>query len=304
VLRTVGPVWDGNEVWLLAAGGTLYCAFPGLYAASFSGLYLPLMIVLWLLILRGISIEFRNHAHTAAGQQLADLVFALASSLLAITLGAALGNVVRGAPLDASGYFFLPLWTDFQPGPAPGILDWYTVLVGLLAFVTLAQHGALWVALKTPEPLEGRARRVVSLAWRLVAGLTLVVGGVTLRVQPQLGANLTMHPWGHVFPALALAALIAVRRFAARADHRKAFLSSCAYIAGMLSSAAFGLFPYVLPSNTDPRLGLTVWNTATAGHGLRVALAWWIPGMILVLGYFVFVYRHFRGKVGAGGEAY
>jgi len=304
VLRTVGPVWDGNEVWLLAAGGTLYCAFPGLYASSFSGFYLPLMMVLWLLILRGLSIEFRNHAHSAMGRQLGDLVFAFASTLLAVFLGAALGNVMRGVPLDASGSFFLPLWTDFQPGAQPGILDWYTVLVGVLALVTLAQHGALWVAVKTEAPLEDRARRLAGLLWYLTAGGTLLLALVTLRVQPQLGANLAAHPWGYVFPALTLGALVGLHLFQAPGTPRGAFLCSCAYIAGMLMSAAFGLFPYVLPSNGDPRLGLTVWNTATADYGLRVALAWWIPGMILVMGYFLFVYRHFSGKVRAANDGY
>ncbi len=125
VLSSIGPVWDGNEVWLLAGGGTLYFAFPRLYASSFSGFYLPLMIVLWLLILRGISIEFRNHLQSLVWQPLWDVVFAAASGLLAIFFGAALGNVVRGVPLDRSGEFFLPLWTDFtgrQEHRNPGLV--------------------------------------------------------------------------------------------------------------------------------------------------------------------------------------
>src|ERR1700756_2303416 len=124
VLRSIGPVWDGNEVWLLAAGGTLYFAFPALSPSSFSAFYLPLMIVLWLLILRGISIEFRNHIESLVWHPLWDAVFSIASLLLAIFFGAALGNVVRGVPLDPSGYFFLPLWTDFFIGRDAGILDW------------------------------------------------------------------------------------------------------------------------------------------------------------------------------------
>src|SRR6184192_235088 len=129
VLATIGPVWDGNEVWLIAAGGTLYFAFPTLYASAFSGFYLPLMIVLWLLILRGISIEFRNHVESLVWHPLWDAAFAGSSGLLAIFFGAALGNVVRGVPLDRAGDFFLPLWTDFSAGKDVGILDWYTVLV-------------------------------------------------------------------------------------------------------------------------------------------------------------------------------
>ncbi|HEU5452606.1 MAG TPA: cytochrome d ubiquinol oxidase subunit II, partial [Terriglobales bacterium] len=133
VLRAIGPVWDGNEVWLLAAGGTLYFAFPLLYASSFSGFYLPLMMVLWLLMLRAIGIEFRVHSLSPVWRAFFDGVFSLASILLAIFFGAALGNVVRGVPLGADGYFFEPLWTEWRIGPQPGILDWYTVLAGVVA---------------------------------------------------------------------------------------------------------------------------------------------------------------------------
>src|SRR5712664_2116737 len=133
VIRTIGSVWDGNEVWLIAGGGTLYFAFPGLYASSFSGFYLPLMIVLWLLMLRGISIEVRNHIDSPVWKPFWDVIFAGASALLAIDFGAALGNIVRGAPLDAAGNFFLPLWTNFRPSGEVGILDWYTVLVAVTA---------------------------------------------------------------------------------------------------------------------------------------------------------------------------
>src|SRR5208282_2166541 len=125
ILRSIGPVWDGNEVWLLAGGGTLYFAFPLLYASAFSGFYLPLMIVLWLLVLRGVSLELRNHIDVGVWRALLDGVFGLASVLLAIFFGAALANVLRGVPLQADGYFFLPLWTNWQPGAHPGILDWY-----------------------------------------------------------------------------------------------------------------------------------------------------------------------------------
>src|SRR5262249_9341413 len=171
VLASIGPVWDGNEVWLLATGGTLYFAFPALYASGFSGFYLPLMIVLWLLILRGIAIEFRNHIHSAVWEPAWDFVFSAASLLLAIFFGAALGNVVRGVPLDASGYFFEPLWTNFQLGEETGILDWYTILVGLLAAATLVMHGALWVQLKTSGPVSERSAYLARRVWWVVAAL-------------------------------------------------------------------------------------------------------------------------------------
>jgi cytochrome d ubiquinol oxidase subunit II len=304
VLKSISPVWDGNEVWLLAGGGVLYFAFPALYASSFSGFYLPLMIVLWLLIGRGIAIEFRNHLDSPVWRPFFDVLFTAASVLLAVFYGAALGNVVRGVPLDSSGTFFLPLWTNFRTGADAGILDWYTILVGVLAFFTLTQHGALWLALKTEDILQERAQKVARLAWYGATGMTLIVTGATLRVQPQVSDNLNAHPWGYVFPALALAGLFGATRFRRHGKELHAFLASCAYIAGMLTSAAFGLFPYVLPSNASPQQGLTIWNTATAPHGLAVGLAWWIPGMILVLGYTTFAYRHFAGKVRWEEEGY
>jgi cytochrome d ubiquinol oxidase subunit II len=294
VLKTVGPVWDGNEVWLLAGGGTLYFAFPGLYASSFSGFYLPLMVVLWLLMIRGISIEFRNHIDSPTWKPIWDAGFAFASLLLVIFFGAALGNVVRGVPLDNSGDFFLPFWTDFQPGAAPGILDWYTILVALFALATLTMHGGLWVIYKTDGDLNARTRVLVSRVWVAVAALTAVVTFVSWRIQPQIWKNFQSHPWGWIFPVIALAGLFGARFL--RSEFQ-AFLASCAYIVGMLTSVAFGVFPYVLPSNTDPNLGLTIYNTAPAPYGLKVGLAWWIPGMILATIYSVFVYRKFAGKV-------
>src|SRR6201982_1609601 len=149
VLQAIGPVWDGNEVWLLAAGGTLYFAYPQLYASAFSGFYLPLMIVLWLLMLRGIGIELRSHMGNPVWQGFFDVVFCLSSALLAIFFGAALGNVIRGVPLRPDGYFFEPLWTNWRVGPDAGILDWYTVIAGVVALVALTIHGALYVSLKT-----------------------------------------------------------------------------------------------------------------------------------------------------------
>src|SRR5664280_3289008 len=173
-LASIGPVWDGNEVWLLAGGGTLYFAFPLLYASAFSGFYLPLMIVLWLLILRGVSVELRNHVEVGVWRALLDGLFGLSSALLTIFFGAALANVLRGVPLQADGYFFLPLWTNWQPGPHPGILDWYTVIGGLVALIALATHGALYLAMKAPGELEARAQRIGQLAWIALCAITAV----------------------------------------------------------------------------------------------------------------------------------
>lgn len=296
VVESIGPFWDGNEVWLLASGGTLYFAFPALYAASFSGFYLPLMMVLWLLMLRGISIEFRSHVESPVWGPLWDVVFSGSSALLAIFLGAALGNVVRGVPLTASGFFFLPLWGNFGVNGALGVLDWYTVMIGITAFATLMLHGALWVAWKTEGPLAERCRQVAARTWLAVAILVVAITGLSFWIQPQLAASFSARPWGYAFPAAALLALALVRLWAPRRTTAP-FLASSAFIVAMLVSAAFGLYPYLLVSRGDPQFGLTIGNAAAAGYGLRVGLWWFIPGIALVIGYFVFIYRRFSGKV-------
>jgi cytochrome d ubiquinol oxidase subunit II len=302
VLKTIGPVWDGNEVWLIAGGGALYFAFPSLYSAAFSGFYLPLMMVLWLLILRGCSVEFRNHLDNAVWKPFWDVVFCGASSLLAIFFGAALGNVVRGVPMDASGDFFLPLWTDWTPGPQPGILDWYTVLVGVFAFTTLTQHGALWVALKTEDALRGRARNIARFAWFANGILTILVTLASFRVQPHLSESFAAMPAGYIFPALALVGLLGVFVFWRRADDLKAFLSSSLFIIGMLTSVVFGVFPNVLPANSNPAFSLTVNNAAAPDYGLRIGLVWFVPGLALATAYSLYVYRKFAGKVRLDSE--
>jgi cytochrome d ubiquinol oxidase subunit II len=297
VLGSLGPVWNGNEVWLLAGGGTLYFAFPALYSSSFSGFYLPLMIVLWLLISRGMAIEFRNHIQSLVWQPLWDAVFAGASALLAIFFGAALGNVVRGVPLDRSGEFFLPLWTDFTAGRNTGILDWYTVLIAVAALLTLTVHGSLWIVLKTEGAVADRARRFAKSAWWGLAAWVVLITAASFRIQPHLEDSFVAHPWGYVFPLAAVLGLIGIRVLEGRRNGLEAFLASCLFIVGMLTSAAFGVYPYVLPSNADPALGLTVHNAAAPLYGLRIGLMWFIPGMILTGAYFVYTYRNFSGKV-------
>ena len=306
VLQSIGPVWDGNEVWLLAAGGTLYFAFPPLYSSGFSGFYLPLMIVLWLLILRGTSIEFRNAVASPVWMPFWDVVFSLSSLLLAIFFGAALGNVVRGVPLDAQHRFFEPLWTNFRLGGDTGILDWFTVMVGLAAFFSLALHGALWVALKTEGAVHERSRALARPLWLGVAVFTLVITLVTFGVQPQVLHNLSTYPWGYVFPTLALLGLVLSGWFLFHHNDLKAFLASCAYLVGMLTSVVFGVYPYVLPASSSPDYALTIENAQASGYGLRVGLVWWIIGMALASGYFIFAYRHHSGKVkpGEGHEGY
>ncbi len=299
VIGSVGPVWDGNEVWLLAGGGTLYFAFPALYAASFSGFYLALMMVLWLLILRAVSVEVRNHVNSPLWRSFWDVVFGGASSLLCLLFGVALGNVVRGVPLDSSGYFFIPLWTDFTPGSNAGIVDWYTVLIGLASLTALSVHGALWTALKTAGRLSERSRAAAAGIWWVLAGLTIVITLVSFNIQPHLFAEFDTYPWGYVLPAIALAGLGGMFVFVRRGRDLPAFLSSCAYLLGMLTSVVFGVYPYVLPANTHAEYGLTVHSAAAPLYGLQVGLWWWIPGMALAVLYSIFTYRNFAGRVSA-----
>ncbi len=301
VLRTIGPVWDGNEVWLLAAGGTLYFAFPLLYASSFSGFYLPLMMVLWLLMSRAIGIEFRHHVENEVWKRFFDVVFSLASVLLAIFYGAALGNVIRGVPLDAQGYFFEPLWTNWRVGPDPGILDWYTVLTGIVALVTLLSHGALYIATKTNGDINQRAQRVAGLAWPVLLLLTFLSLIATMDVRPEMLANYKAHPVWLGIPIIVFVSLAGMLHFRVRRNDKAAFICSAAFILGMLVGAAVGLYPNVLPATNAP-FSLTIHNTVTSEYGMSVGLIWWIIGMALALGYFFFIYRLFRGKVKVGAE--
>ena len=301
VLASIGPVWDGNEVWLVAAGGVLYFAFPALYASSFSGFYLPLMIVLWLLILRGISISFRNEVISKVWDPFWDFLFCASSLLLAIFFGAALANVVRGVPLDSSGYFFEPLWTNFRLGEQTGILDWYTILVSVLSLLVLAMHGALWVQMKTTGAVNQRCARLAANTWWSVLILTAAVTAITFKIQPQVKENFLTWPWGFIFPLLAVAGIAGVRFELVKRDERKAFFASCAYLAGMLSSVVFGLYPLVLPAR-NPIYSLTVASAKAGDYGLKVGAVWWTIAMLLTAGYFTYVYRSFAGKVAVGKD--
>jgi cytochrome d ubiquinol oxidase subunit II len=297
ILRAIGPVWDGNEVWLLAAGGTLYFAFPQLYATGFSGFYLPLMMVLWLLMLRAIGIEFRAHMNDPVWQGFFDVVFCVSSALLAVFLGAALGNVIRGVPIQPDGYFFEPLWTNFRLSAHPGILDWYTILAGVVALVTLTAHGALYVALKTEHELSHRARTTAVLLWPVQFFLTCFALVATYFIRPAVMNNFKEHPVGLLIPIAVFGSLAVMIWAEPKQKERMAFIASGCYIVGMLVGAAFALYPVVLPASTNPDYSLTIYNSAAAHHGLAVGLVWWSLGMVLTVGYFVFVYHMFRGKV-------
>ena len=306
LIRSIGPVWDGNEVWLLAGGGTLYFAFPLLYASGFSGFYLPLMIVLWLLILRGVGIELRMHLDSVVWRGLFNGCFGIASLLLTVFYGVALGNVIRGVPLQRDGYFFLPLWTDWKVGPQTGILDWYTVIAGIVALIALALHGANYAALKTSGELNLRSRRAAAVLWPWLVLVTVISLAATLWIRPSLLENYQRTPILYAIPVLVAASLFGMWSMGQRGRELGAFLSSCAYLILMLVGAAAALYPNLLLSTTDPSLNITIYNAHSGEHSLAIGLIWWSIGMAIAAGYFVFVYRMFHGKISAtaGGHGY
>ena len=307
IVRSIGPVWDGNEVWLLAAGAVLYFAFPQLYASSFSGFYLPLMMVLWMLMGRATGLEFRSHIDSDVWKRFWDVIFAISSILLAIFYGAALGNVVRGVPLAADHYFFLPLWTNWKTGAYPGILDWYTVLSGVLSLVALSIHGSHWVALKSDGKLQERAHRIAFLLYPALLLLTLVSLIATLTIRPDVLANFRLAPVGYLIPILVFGSIIAMFQFGRKGKDKAAFLASSLYLTVMLVGVAFSLYPVILPASTGAQFNLTIMNSVTSSYAMKVALVWWTLGIIIAIGYFVFVYRMFKGKVsltGSNGHGY
>jgi cytochrome bd ubiquinol oxidase subunit II len=259
-------------------------------------------MVLWLLILRGIGIEFRAHIDDPVWRSFFDVVFSVSSILLAVFFGAALGNVVRGVPLDATGYFFEPLWTNFKLGPRTGILDWYTVLIGVVALVTLSAHGAYYIALKTDEDLGRRARGFALICWPLQFFVTFTTLVATYFIRPEIMDNYGRHKVGILVPVVVVASLAVMLWANPKGKEKLAFLASCLYIVGMLVGTAFALYPVLLPARDD-QYSLTIHNAAAGIHGLNVGLVWWTFAALLALAYFTFVYRKFSGKV-QGGEGH
>lgn len=291
LIDSIGPVWNGNEVWLLAAGGSMVVAFPTLYATSFSGFYLALMLVLWLLLLRGLGIEFRHQIHHAMWEDAWDVVFAGSSLLLSLLFGVALANVLRGVPLDANGEF---------RGTFALLLNPFALLGGLLSVVTLALHGACWAALRTEGDLQLRARRFARALWLPAAAFLAAMIGASFVVRADFTRNFARYPVLLVVP-LAAAAALAVNALAARhGNDRRAFLASSTYIAAVLASVAAGLYPVLLPASAGSAgAGLDIYNAAAPAHSLRIALFVYLTGLAIVSVYLSYVYRVWRGKATA-----
>lgn len=301
VLGAIGPLWDGNEVWLIASGGVLFFAFPRAYAAAFSGLYLALMLVLWLLILRGISIEFRSQVAHPLWHAAWDATFAGSSAAMAIVLGVAIGNVVRGVPIDKAGYFEQDLFAAMD-AVHPGAIDPFTAVFGLLGLATFGAHGATFLTWKTTGALAARCTRAARWLWPAAVGLLVVATALTARMERAFFAHLQERPWLWPLPFVAVAcAGVAWRELSAGRELR-GFLASSAFVAAMLVATAATLYPTILRSTVDDAFTLDAVNAASGSTGLASGIAIWVAAMILTVGYFVFLFRSFRGKADGGGH--
>jgi cytochrome d ubiquinol oxidase subunit II len=198
---------------------------------------------------------------------------------------------VRGVPIDANGEFFEPLWTDFRVGSDTGILDWYTILIATTAVLALAHHGALWLSEFTDGAVQRRSSRAASALWIAVVISYALSAWASAALQPQITSNASDHPWGVIFPMVAAGALACTFALRRRGRALYALVASGVSLYAVLASAAFGLHPYLLPAR-NPAHGLTTSAAAAPQSGLQVTLYWWIPGMLLVAAYFVFVYVH------------
>ena len=300
VLAAIGPFWDGNEVWLIAVGGVLFVAFPEVLTTAFPAFYLALHLVLWCFALRGVAIEVRNHVTDAMWQAFWDAVFGVASALLALLFGVAFGNVVRGVPIDASRSFTMPFFTHFRATGQVGLLDYYTLSVGLLAVTLLSAHGAAFLAWRTVGAVRDRCLLLERKLWPAVAALFVLVSIETQVIRPDLMAHLTSRPsawFGMAVAILGASVLISSRR--GLLDGR-AFLGSCALITGVLAAAGAAMYPVFLRSTLSPAFDLDALHQPRNSIAMHFALGWWPFAFALAVSYFVNVFRANRARVSPG----
>jgi cytochrome d ubiquinol oxidase subunit II len=282
LVNAMGPFWDGNEVWLITAGGVTFAAFPRAYAIMFSGLYTPLMLLLFALILRGVAFEFRGKEEGRAWRATWDACLVVGSFLPALLLGVAFANIFAGLPLDAAGLFHGNLFTLLNP---------YGLLGGLLFVLIFAVHGALWLTTRTEGELQARAGRMATSLWWVEAVLAVAFLILTW-FRTQLWQNVLAKPLLLVLPLLAVAGLLALRAFAAKGAWWKA------WFAAELFGVA-GLFPNLLPSSLDPAASVTAFNAASSPLTLKIMLGVVLCFLPVVIGYQLWVYLKFRDTLNA-----
>lgn len=294
VLNSIGPLWDGNEVWLVTFGGALFAAFPEAYATVLSGFYLPVVLVLLSLVGRAISIEFRSKSRSRFWRGYWDFSFFLSSLVATLVFGVALGNVVGGIPLTAQGRFAGHLGDLFQP---------FALAVGMLAVVGAAMHGALYLQLKVEGALRQRVRRWAWVAYFAFVGLNLVVAGLALSGVPHLLVNFERWPVVWAMPVLVGLALANIPRCLVKEQPMQAFLTSCATIAGLTFLASAALYPNLVVSSSGTP-SLDIYGAASSEATLRLMGIIALIGMPLVATYTATVYWVFRGKVKLDEHSY
>jgi cytochrome d ubiquinol oxidase subunit II len=290
LLRAIGPFWDGNEVWLLTGGGALFAAFPHAYATVFSGFYLAMMLVVFGLIFRAVAIEVRDRETSARWRAGWDRAFAAGSIVPALLLGVAIGNILRGVPLDAS--------MDFS-GSFFGLLNPYALLIGLVGFSMLATHGALYLAWRLRGDLQRRARGWAQKAWVAYLALFVLTSPVTLTTQGHLLRNYRAIPalWG--LPILAVVLIAALGYFNHRGRAGSAFAVSCVAIVTVMAKTAAALYPRLVPALGRPELSLTISNASSSALTLKTMLILAAIGMPVVIAYTLWAYRTFARPVDA-----
>jgi cytochrome bd ubiquinol oxidase subunit II len=287
----LGPLWSWNEVWLVAMGGTLALAFPRVMGVAFAGLYLPLWLVLWAFVVRGIAIEVRNHLDDPLWHAAWDFGFAAASGVLAVLLGTILGAVIRGLPLDESGRFSLSLFTDFRVTGRVGLLDWYTLSTAAYTVVLLAAHGCTFLGVHTGEEVHARCGPWARRLWLVALALFPILAAETWVVRPDLFESLAARPIAWLGCAVAAIGAAVLWRAGRTPTTAGALAGSSSVIAGLLWLAAASAFPIVIRSTIAPVYSLTAHAGATSAAGLALGLWWWLPAAALALAYAVAVVR-------------
>ncbi len=286
--NAIGPVWDGNEVWLVTGGGALFAAFPAVYATVFSGFYLPFMALLCALIFRGVAIECRSKRPSPRWRACWDAGFACGSFVSALLIGVAMGNIAWGVPIDARGEF---------TGGFPGLLHPYALLMAATTVALFAMHGAIYLVLKTEGELQAAVRRWVNplIAAFIICYVILTLA--TLLTVPHMTGAFRREPWLFAVPVAAMLAVANIPREVSRRREFPAFLSSCGAMAGLMAVFGIGMYPNLVFCHTEPAHSLTAFNAASSGKTLGIMLTIALIGMPLVLTYSASIYWIFRGKV-------
>lgn len=297
VIAAIGPLWSWHEVWLVGTGGVMLMAFPRLMAVAFSGYYLALFLVLWCVLLRGISIEVGAHMDDALWQTFWDMVFAVSSVLLAILFGAALGNLLRGVPLNSDGTFHLTFFTHFGVRGEVGLLDWYTIGVALFFLLVLTAHGATYLTMRTEGPVHDRARKIACRLWIAVIPALVVMVLVTRMVRAEFLRETPSRPLIWLTSAICVASAFALARGLLRQREKLAVIGATFFVFGLILTGAASLYPFMFFSTLNPADHLTAAACAAPERSLKIAAIWWFPALAVAFTYLFIIQRHYSGKV-------